>query len=219
MNMDVWFKKTFLFLVVFFCVNPLFAGNWVDYAQFMRKHFDLYLPLSGGYGYLQHAEYKTGFSGVLRFGLGSRWRVNDTLQLGTELGFQTGESMLMNAETTEVLGPNALPVSLTIKPPIDFLLTVKYDIYKPVFAELKGGVAYLNTMVSGADMLTSQVWLPEIQAGMGMRFSSNIALVVSYQRFFGQNPKVINLNLLSGISTLRGIPTWQALLLTAEIRI
>lgn len=210
---------TCLFSSTHSLAGTLGESNYLEYIEYLRSHLEFYVPISGGYGYLKDAEYETAFSGLLRVGLGSRWRVSEKLRLGTETGFQTGMQMLMNEASTETLWSNALPLTLIIKSPIDLLLTVKYHVYKSIFVETKGGVAYLNTMVSGADVVTSQSWMPDIQAGMGIDFSSNVSLLINYQRFFGKTPQLSELDPLASILKLHHVPTWQAIMFTAEIKI
>ncbi len=214
-------------VILFGFVNFSFAGSMgdvkskedVDYLQFLKSHLEFYLPLSGGYGYLKDAQFETAFSGLIRVGIGSRWRVNEKLQLGTEAGFQTGMQMLMNQQTTQELWSNALPLTLIIKSPVDLLVTAKYKIFRSFFLETKGGAAYLNTLVSGADVITSQTWMPAVEAGVGFDFSSKISFLINYQGFFGKTPKLTQSDPFSGVLKLHNIPTWQAIMFTAEIKI
>ncbi len=217
-------SRAILMVTCLFSSTCSFAGtqgdsNYLQYIEYLRSHLEFYLPISGGYGYLKDAEYETAFSGLLRVGLGSRWRVSEKLRLGSEAGFQTGMQMLMNEASTQTLWSNALPLTLIIKSPIDLLLTVKYNFYKTIFIETKGGAAYLNTMVSGADVVTSQTWMPNIQSGIGIDFTSNVSLLVNYQRFFGKTPQLSELDPLASILKLQHVPTWQAIMFTAEIKI
>lgn len=191
----------------------------LDYLQYLKSHLEFYLPLSGGYGYLKDAQFETAFSGLIRVGIGSRWLVNEKLQLGTEAGFQTGMQMLMNQQATKGLWSNALPLTLIIKSPIDLLVTAKYKVYRSFFLEAKGGAAYLNTLVSGADVITSQTWMPAVESGVGVELSSKVSLLINYQSFFGKSPRLTQSDPLSGVLELHNIPTWQAIMFTAEIKI
>lgn len=208
--------KLFLIMATLCYSNALFAD---DIMTFVRSQFDLYVGLSGGYGELQDAATKTGESGLLRFSLGSLWRVNSKVRLGTELGFQAGSQMVLNSSSTTVLGANALPVFLIMKSPADALLTVKYYAYNPAFIQVKAGYVYQGTMVNGADVITTNSWMPDVQGGVGIKLSDHCRFILNYQRFFGQKPTLINMNATTGVSTLHGIPTWQAVLLSVEINV
>lgn len=187
--------------------------------KFVRSKFDLYVGFSGGYGELRYAATRTGESGLLRLSIGSLWRASHNLRLGSEFGFQTGSQMVLNANSTAVLGPNALPVFLIMKSPVDALLTMKYYIYDPAFIQVKAGYAYQGTIVNGADVITTNSWMPDIQAGAGIKLSDHCRFILNYQRFFGQKPTLIDMDPLTGVTTLKGTPTWQAVLLSVEINV
>lgn len=190
-----------------------------NYFKYICSHLEAYMPISGGYGYLKDASLDTAYSGLIRVGIGSRWRINQKLQLGSEVGFQSGMQMLMSEESTKTLWSNPLPLTLIIKSPIDLLLTAKYKFYRSFFFEAKGGAAYLNTLVSGADVVTSQTWMPAVESGVGFDFSSKLSLLINYQGFYGKTPQLSQSEPLAGVLRLHNIPTWQAIMFTIEVQI
>jgi len=208
-------KKLAFFLIILSFNHPLFAN---DFVKSIRSKLDLYVNMSGGYGVLQDAANKTGESGLFRFGLGSMWRINNKLKFGSELGFQTGSQMVLTSQSTAVLGQNALPVFLIMKAPADALLTMKYIFRDPFYLQVKGGYVYQGTMVNGADVITTNRWLPDVQGGAGIKLSDHCRFAIHYQRFFGEDTSLKNMN-ARGVSTLVGIPTWQAILLSVEINV
>ncbi|MDF1757067.1 MAG: hypothetical protein P1U74_02045 [Legionellaceae bacterium] len=185
--------------------------------KFIKENITIDLALSGGYSQLQDADNNTGQNGLIRLGIGSSWNFNEKLQFGSELGFQTGTQMLLTDESTAILGPGILPVTLHVAPPVDLLLTMKVVAYGPVFIQAKGGYAHQSLSVNGADVTTSHIWIPEAQLGMGLNISSKSRLSIYYQRFFGKKPILTNLDESTGVSYLNNSPTMQAILLTAEI--
>lgn len=187
-------------------------------VSFIKKNIRFYVNLSGGYSRLQYASSNTGQAGLLRLGLGTYWQLNDKFRLGSELGFQTGSQMLLRAESSAILGPNVLPITLYYIPPVDILLTIKWNAYSYFFAQAKGGFVHPNIVISGSDTKTSYKWLPDAQAGIGINLSPRSNVSVNYQRFFGKNPIITDLN-SQGTSYLKNVPSLQAILLTAEISI
>lgn len=209
-------KKNFLLLILLFYTNQLFADGSFSYLRYPN---DLYLAISGGYGELLNATVNTGETGLVRLGFGSMWLVNEKSMVGVELGFQTGAQMQLSSKSTKILGDNALPIYLTMESPIDFLLTFKGNLYGPTFLQAKGGCVFQNTVVTGGDVMSNRAWLPEFQLGLGMKISEHSRIAMDYQRFFGHIPRLANLNQLSGTTSLKGVPSWQAILLTVEINV
>lgn len=185
----------------------------------IQKHVTFYGGLAGGYGRLQDAERSTGQSGIYRINLGSFFSLNKSIKIGSELGFQNGSQMLLTNESTSILGDNILPVTLFTSTPVDFLGTIRIEPYKMFFVEVKGGVVHENISINGADVNTSYAWLPEVQIAAGITLNSKNRISVSYQRFMGTSPKLINLNEETWVSSLNGAPTLQAVLLTAAINL
>ena len=223
MNFSRYFSQTILLIQLLLSVTPGFAGTMghpdLSLLQWMRENIVLYVPIAGGYGYLKDAEMETAFTGVVRVGLGSRFHLGQYLQLGSEVGFQTGSQMKMNDQIVNALGQNALPVTLIIKAPVDILLTAKYNFYKDYFIEAKGGAAYLNTMISGADVTTNQVWMSDVQAGFGIDWSPRSSVLINYQGFYGHQPYLTEIGAFSGLYELHRIPTWQAIMFTIELKL
>lgn len=194
-------------------------NNLFDSIKFLQLNTKFYAAISGGYSRLQYAEASTGQSGVLRLGLGNMLKLTDKFQIGSELGFQTGSQMLLRYSSTYILGENTLPITLYLMPPVDILLSTKYDIYKTVFIQAKGGGVNVNTSINGADVKTNHVWMPELQIGIGNHLSSKHRLSINYQRFFGKQPILNNYDEETGVSYLKNMTTLQAILITAEINI
>lgn len=212
--MDCRFKITVLLLVILLS-SPSFAFNRYN---FLIPPSDLYVGLSGGYGQAQQAYQNTGLSSLIRFSFGSLWTIKQKLFLGPEVGFQTGNQIRLKTQAIGEISESGVPIYLNTKTPVDFLLVGKWLFYKPFFVEAKGGYAYISSEATGADIETNNLWLPDLQVGVGMGLTEHSRLILAYQRFFG---KKININLLDteqGIYSLSALPTWQSFLFTIEIK-
>ena len=219
--MDCRIKSTVISLVFLLFSQITFASNL---SKTLTLPNDIYIGLSGGYGQSQQAYENTGLSSLLRIDFGSlwevnKWHINNKLLLGTELGFQTGNQIRLNKSIVETNGNLGVPVYLNTKTPIDMLFVAKWVFYKSFFVEAKGGAAYITSQVTGGDVQTNNSWLPELQTGFGLGLSRHSRVVLAYQRYFGKKVKITSVDPIEGISLLSGIPTWQAFLLTIEIKV
>jgi len=198
-------------------ILPLFFSSVLyAYAKFPAN---LYVALSGGYGETGFAYKDTGTSSVIRLGLGSLWHASSAFSFGEEIGFQTSNQIRLDSEITRVLGANVVPVFLNIKTPIDFLFMGRFLFYDPVFFQAKGGVVFIGSTVTGSDIQSTNVWLPEMQLGLGIHVSEHSRITLSYQQFFGSEPMVAPLDIEKGTSVLKHMPDWHGGLLTLEISI
>ncbi len=214
--------KTFV-LVSFVFSSLIHADDDCNYlclkAKSVQEHVTFYAGLSGGYGRLQDAYASTGQSGIYRISLGSFINLSKSMKFGSELGFQNGTQMLLTETSTSILGENSLPVTLFVSTPADLLLTLRVEPYKMFFFNFKGGFVHENVAINGAHVRTSYVWQPDMQFGTGVTLFSKSRISINYQKFFGRYPKLINLNVDTGETSLKGSPNLQAILLTVEINI
>ncbi|MCR9192335.1 MAG: hypothetical protein NXI01_06705 [Gammaproteobacteria bacterium] len=197
-------------------LSLFFSSALSAYAKFPAS---LYVALSGGYGETGFAYRDTGTSSVVRLGLGTLWHANSVVTFGEEIGFQTSNQIRLDSETTRVLGANVVPIFLNIKTPVDLLLMGRYLFCDPVFFQAKGGVVFIGSTVTGSDIQSTNVWLPEMQLGLGIHVSDHSRITLSYQQFFGSQPVITPLDIEQGTSVLKNMPDWHGGLLTLEISI
>lgn len=196
-----------VFLVIF-----LFFSNQI----FSATPLHLFLALSGGYGRAQDSYQSTGTNGLIRFGCGSTFQVDPMFAIGQEIGFQTSNQVRLNSQITPDMGTNSVPVFVNSKTPIDFLALGRVVFYHPIFLQVKGGMAFVGSTATGADIQTENAWVPEVQIGVGINISNRSRIILSYQEFFGTTPIVSVLDATNGTYLLKGSPTWQGELLTFQ---
>lgn len=201
-------KQSKWLLLFFF----LFFSNLV----FAKFPIHLFIGISGGYGENSDAYANTGTDGVIRFAFGSLYPVNSKFVIGDQVGFQTSSQIRLNNQITSAIGNGIVPVLINTKTPIDFLLVGRYILNEPLFFQVKGGVVFVNSTVTGADVQTQNTLLPEVQAGIGFNVYKRSRVTLSYQQFFGTTPVITPLDVSQGTYRLHGVPDWRGALLTFE---
>lgn len=202
------YRQSKWLLLIFF----LFFSNLV----FAKFPVHLFIGISGGYGENSDAYANTGTDGVIRFAFGSLYPINSSFVIGDQVSFQTGTQIRLNNQITSVIGNGIVPVLLNTKTPIDFLFVGRYILHEPLFFQAKGGIAFINTTVTGADVQTKNTLLPEVQGGIGFNVYKRSRVTLSYQQFFGTTPTITTLSVTDGTYRLHGVPVWRGALLTFE---
>jgi hypothetical protein len=190
----------------FFWLNSilLYALSFSSNAQ-----PDYYGMLSGGYGVFQHVLPQDGASGVLRFSLGAQVPIQKNLNIGMEISTQTGNRMRINTENA-IPAVGTAPVFLTVKPILDALATVTYNLDESsIFFEVKGGAFYSDGMVDSRTIPNKSQISPEIVGGLGIHVTSMVNIVVYYQHIFSGQATLANIDVLSGTANLSQLPTLQ----------
>lgn len=137
------------------------------------------------------------------------------INLGLELGVQSGNTMRLDIpqDTLNLLG--GLPIQANIKPMLDLLATATTEplMNMPVFAVVKAGIAYrrmqINDRVTVNDL--SQVGF-EVQAGLGTNITDRAKLSLVYQGVFDGNTN-FTVNTLVGTGHVSNIPAQNGVLL------
>jgi|GEM_PF-2638794 len=211
-----FFKRYFiLFILLSSAVSALALDNVPLIEKNHQPHF--YASLSGGYGSFTNVLYNEGTTGVFRFALGARFDVKDAFLLGAELGIQNGNRMSIYTDNAVLVLGDA-PIFLTIRPPVDALLTATAHLgCTPAFILAKGGVAYLQGVTDSATINNKYQVRPEAQLGLGVDVTSSISLLLYYQRIFGNKPVLTNLDSIAGTATLDRLPTFQAVFLGVQM--
>lgn len=177
----------------------------------------VYAILNGGYGSYQAVNANDGGTGVIRIGLGTSFSLQHHLLIGGEAAIQTGNRMRLSASTTAVFGPNAMPVFITVRPPIDLLLTAGYRLTEHLSLIGKVGVAYLNVLVDNVTIANLSQNTPEAQVGLSWNISKRANLDIDFQQYFGSRPILSNVNLEQGTAVLNNLPTWQAIFIGVDV--
>ncbi len=178
---------------------------------------DYYGMLSGGYGIFQHVLPQDGVSGLLRFSLGVQVPIQKNLNIGMEIGSQTGNRMRINTENA-IFVVGTAPVFLTVKPILDALVTLTYTLDEsPIFFEIKGGSFYSDGMVDSLTIPNKSQISPEIIGGVGMHVNSKVNIVVYYQHIFSGRATLVNMDFLTGTANLSQLSTLQSGFIGLEI--
>lgn len=184
------------------------------------NEFTSYIAFSGGYGRFDNAADDSGETGFQRLALGALWPLTVHSSLGAEIGIQSGNQQTLTTDVSSIFGVNnALPIILMVKPPIDFLAVYRYQFNSPIFIQAKAGIAYFRTATESTAIPSDDEWNPAMQLGIGYNVSSHVKLVLSYQQYFGQTPKLTDVNVAAGTGTVQNVPTWQAGMLSVEINL
>ncbi len=176
-----------------------------------------YAAFSAGYGSYQHGAQGTGSTPAGHIAIGSLWQLQYA-SLGGEVGIQSGNRMQLSNNVAAAFNyTSASPLYLTIKEPVDILGAIKYQFSGPAFAELKAGGVYLRTMTDSVSISSQSRVLPEIQVGAGYDLTCHTRIAAYYQRYFGQDPTLNDVNSDTGTAKLDHVPTWQAGMISFEV--
>jgi hypothetical protein len=185
----------------------------------MTEHHPWLVTGSIGFTDYQNMFHGDGETVVGRFALGKELFSRAALAFGLELGVQNGNAMRLDVsqETLDVLG--GLPIQSTMKPMLDLLVTAKTNSLGviPLFAELKGGIAYRHWQFEDRDSINDQSNIAgEVQAGLGYLVSDKASLGVFYQGVFGGNPD-FQVNALNQTGLVKTIPIQNGVLLSLTL--
>lgn len=197
---------------------PAFASHSSTQSADWWSPSRLYLGAYGGYTNVNGGYQKDGHVNQGRLALGLRLTENKLAVLGAEVGIQSGNDMRLQVDQ-DLLGVNSAPINATLKPLADFLLTLKYPSAEryPIFATLKGGIAYrqlqLNEITSIRDSVRKIS--PELQLGLGWTVTKNATLTALYQGIYAGSTAGISSDSNNDFTVSR-IPTQQAVFIGIE---
>ena len=173
--------------------------------------------MSIGYANYPSSQLEEGNTAVGRLAL----RINalrlERLTCGLEVGVQNGNDVdLSQSLQTEIGLPN---IHFTVKPIIDFLGTLQVSLTDSVFILLNGGVAYRQLSVSESTLSGKQQLNGELQAGLGMKITSETKVIAYYQGIYSGSTIFVP-NAVGGAAnggSIKNIPTQHAGFLGVEI--
>lgn len=156
-----------------------------------------------------------------RLALANELMLAGSVALGLELGLQTGSHMKIEIarETLKTL-KRLLPLHTALAPTLDLLITTKSDPLgnSPVFAQLKGGLAFRHWSEDNTFSDISQL-AGEIQAGFGYPITALASLSLLYQGIFSGNGQNVYFNTHTQKEYLTNIPTLHALLVALSVNL
>lgn len=209
-------KKMMITGLIFFSL-PVVAAT-TDHTQ-LSNDSPFYVGAYGGYGSVSGGYQQDGNFAQGRFVMGLHTPVYQQLIVGTELGFQSGNDMRLEASSAVIDTAGGLPIQATLKPVVDLLLTVKGQ-FKPessVFYVVKGGIAYrqlqLENRTSSRDSLSKVNG--ELQIGLGYSITPQMMVTAFYQGIYGSSNADVGLDTNEDV-TISSIPTQQAVFLGVE---
>ncbi|WP_133129027.1 hypothetical protein [Legionella nagasakiensis] len=179
--------------------------------------------VTGSLGYTVYEDmYRDdGQTALGRFAIGRDVYTGNSLTWGFEVGVQSGNTMryFPSFEAIDALG--GLPIQTTVKPMFDALVTLKTASFgtTPIFAQLKGGIAYRHWQFNDRDSINDKSQIAgEVQAGLGCSISERASLSLSYQGIFGSNPD-FRFNADSATGRVSNIPVQNGVLLGLTVTV
>lgn len=157
-----------------------------------------------------------GQTAMGRFAIARNIGMYRFVNLGLELGVQSGNTMRLGVPqaTLDLMG--GLPVQLDIKPMLDLLVTAQTQPLldnTPAFGVIKAGVAWrrmqINERVTVNDISQAAF---EVQAGLGMNISDRASLSLVYQGVFNASSN-FTVNPSLGVGHISNIPNQNGVLL------
>ena len=204
--------KHFLGISFLIFALPASAMNLPNYKDEMPHNVFPFTPYMGvytGYGAIDNMLNGDGQTAIQRLAIGvdsfSWWRVN----VGFELGVQTGNTM--RHSSVPLLGDE--PIQLTLKPVLDLLVTARV---KPIpcsgtYIFAKGGAAYRRMQINDRTNIPSlHKWNGEFQVGAGYEFTPKARVSAFYQGIFAKDCACVKVNPITLRGNLKGIPTQEA---------
>jgi hypothetical protein len=172
---------------------------------------------SVGYSNYTHMLEHDGQTPIMRLAFGKRLFSIQNIGIGIELGIQNGNTM--DVDTSAFPGTGGIPVSTTIKPPLDLLATLKTGplFNTPIFARVKSGIANYHWQFDNNDVMKNQLRIAgEVQAGLGYTINENFDLTVLYQGIYGGRPTLLSSSNEDNL-TITNIPAQHGVLLSLTL--
>ncbi|OJY25360.1 MAG: hypothetical protein BGO90_00910 [Legionella sp. 40-6] len=178
------------------------------------------LGISGSIGAtnFQQAYANDGQSILGRLSLNGQYELTESLNLGLEIGVQNGNTMRLNISkpVLDMLGGE--PVTVTIKPLFDTLVTLKVKPFNSLdlLGLLKGGLAYRQLQVDRNEVNNLEKIDPELQTGLEYRVNENGSLFLTFQHVFGRNPNY-QVNPLIETGYIEELPSQNSILIGLSV--
>ena len=173
----------------------------------------LYVGAYGGYGHIDGGYHWGADTTMGRLAIGLHLKEYHALLFGAEVGFQSGNTMRLYASPEIIADNGYLPIQSTLKPMVDFLVSVKgrFTYNSSIFYLLKGGVVFrqleIENKSSPSDTLHK--FNGEFQGGLGYAITNHVLLTAFYQGIYSSHSAGVQLDTFND-ATISKIPTQQA---------
>ena len=157
-----------------------------------------------------------------RLALANELMLAGNIAFGLELGLQTGKRMRIDI-TKETLNTikKLLPIQTSLSPTLDLLITSKSDPLgnSPIFAQLKGGLAYRHWHETRTPLNEVSQLAGEIQAGFGYPITALASLSLLYQGIFSGNGPSLYWDTYTPKEHLSNIPSLHGVLVALSVNL
>lgn len=197
---------------------PVFASGY--YPEPLPEDQPWSIIASAGNGKYQNSYSRDDVATFARLALGNELMLTGDFAWGLELGLQNGQKMRLTIPSQTLAVLEWLPVKTSLGPMLDFLVTAKSDplIGSPVFAQIKGGVAYRYWQIENNTINNLSQIAGEIQAGFGCAITGLASLNLLYQGVYGNNPS-FSVSATNKSVHLYNIPSLHALLVGLTVNL
>lgn len=203
-------------------------GKWIRYLTFIVSLVSAnafaftaanpYVALLGGYQHFQDVYRDDGDTTTGRLAFGMNVPYDCVWSWGGELGFQLGNRMRINADNvSSIIG--TIPVFLTIKPMVDLLLNINYQLTPQWSLRAKLGGAYLQGLLDRSTIENENEVRPEIQLGFAWKMTQMVSWVMYYQSICGNKPTLSIVDASLGTAKIKALPSARAIFLGMEMNI
>jgi len=200
---------------------PAFAGTMGDMYKESKRAHPWSITASMGYTNYQDMYRNDGQTPVGRLAFGHDCYAFNQATLGLELGVQNGNTMRFFPSQTAIDTLGGLPIQTTVKPMLDLLVTLKSASLStmPVYAQLKGGIAYRRWQFNDRDSINDKSQIAgEVQAGLGYAISERASMNLFYQGIYGSSPN-FSLNAVAETGRVSNIPVQHGVLLGMTVTV
>jgi hypothetical protein len=174
------------------------------------------VSLGFGYGHFQDMFYQDGYYPSLKIALGKGLISTNHINLGLELGMETGNTMRLDVPKPLLNQVGGMPMQSTVKPIFDILETLQAEINRRFFGVLKAGGALRSWQFERCSSVDKMQVNPEFQVGMGYHINQKSYVELVYRSIVGR-PLTYVVNTGNEQLYVSGSPTQQGILLNITL--
>lgn len=173
-----------------------------------------------GLGFTKHRDMilNTGESVLGRLFVATKLSQMANMNVGLELGMQTGNDARLELTTTQDFDLGNVAVQAFIKPMADLLVTLDKQYTNGVGGFVKAGVAYRQMHFDRDTINTLREFDPEVQVGISKKLTNRTTLSIAYQGVYSGKMDLTTTNLTGGrgegTGAVSNVPSQHGVLLT-----